>query len=119
MSSVTGSPTTGIESVLQELRKRRRNLPDRISQVTVGYTAPYAVYVHEMLHLYHPNGQAKFLEQPLRTEAKRMAEIIRSRLRARESLYAAQLAAAKHLMKVSMHLVPVKTGRLRNSWFIK
>jgi hypothetical protein len=34
--------------------------------VTVGYTAAYSVYVHEILTSHHPIGQAKFLEQPVR-----------------------------------------------------
>lgn len=108
-----------LERVVEELRKRRRTLDDRYSKTEVGYTAPHAAAVHERLDVFHPRGQAKFLEQPLRTEEKAMAEIQRSRLRARESIKNAQLAACKHLMKVSLQLVPVDTGRLRDSWFIK
>lgn len=108
-----------LERVLEELRNRRRTLDDKYTKLTVGYSAPYAAAVHERLDVFHPIGQAKFLEQPLRTEQKVMADIVRSRLRARESLKAAQLAAAKHLVKVSLQLVPIDTGRLRDSWFIK
>lgn len=108
-----------LESVMEELRKRRRTAGDLFAKTSVGYTAPHAVPVHERLDVHHPQGQAKFLEQPLRTEQRKMAAIIRSRLRARESLKAAQLEAAKHLMKVSLVLVPVDTGELRNSWFIR
>lgn len=32
------------------------------NQWFIGYEAPYAVYVHEILDNYHPNGEAKFLE---------------------------------------------------------
>jgi hypothetical protein len=66
-------------------------------QVLVGYTAEYAIYVHEDLELRHgqefndwyifeiqaglehergPNQQAKFLSQPFRTEREYMLEII-------------------------------------------
>lgn len=90
-----------------------------MSQVKVGYSAPYAVPVHERLDVPHPVGQAKFLEQPLRTEQRKMTEIIRSRLMARMSLLDAQMEAAKHLITVSLQLVPVDTGALRDSWFIK
>lgn len=83
-----------------------------------GYSMYYAVPVHERLELRHPIGQAKFLEQPLRTEEKPMADIVRSRLRARETLKSAQLAACRHLMSVSLQLVPMDTGALRDSWFI-
>jgi hypothetical protein len=109
-----------LDRVLKEFRKRRAKAGlDGLSQVTVGYKAPYALAVHERTDVYHPIGQAKFLEQPIRTEEKPMAEIIRKRLQARERLKTAQLEAAKHLMKVSLQLVPVDTGALRDSWFIK
>ena len=109
-----------LDKLLSEIRKRRiRAGLDGAAETRVGYSAPHAVPVHERLDLRHPIGQAKFLEQPIRTEEKVMADIIRSRLRARESLKSAQLAAARHLMKVSLTLVPYDTGELRNSWFIK
>ncbi len=108
-----------LERVLKELRKRRRDRGDLLSETKVGFTAPYAVPVHERMDVHHPIGQAKFLEQPMRTEVKPMADIIRSRLRARESLKSAQLVAAKHLIKVSLTLTPVDTGLLVSSWFIK
>lgn len=114
------SRTKGIDSVLKELRKRRARADlDSYAVTKVGYKAKYAAPVHERLDVHHKIGQAKFLEQPLRTEAKTMADIVRSRLMARETLKVAQLEAAKHLMKVSLQLVPVDTGHLRDSWFIK
>lgn len=33
--------------------------------VEIKYTAPYAIYVHEILSNYHPNGKAKFVEDPM------------------------------------------------------
>ena len=45
--------------------------------VTVGYTASYAIYVHERVELRHaPGKQAKFLEHPLREKRGRMAAIV-------------------------------------------
>lgn len=109
-----------LDALLTEVRKRRsRAIGDGHAVTKVGYTAPHAVPVHERLDVHHPVGQAKYLEQPLRTELKIMSDIIRSRLMARERLKAAQLAAAKHLITVSLVLVPVDTGELRDSWFIK
>ena len=32
------------------------------TEFSIGYSADYAVYVHEDLTKHHPNGQAKFLE---------------------------------------------------------
>ena len=45
--------------------------------VTVGYTQAYALPVHERTYVNHPIGQAKFLEQPLRTEEAEMKRIIK------------------------------------------
>jgi len=46
--------------------------------VQVGYTADYAVYVHERLDLHHDAPtQAKFLEQPARTKRAEMFKIIK------------------------------------------
>lgn len=110
----------GIQSVLTEIRKRRVKAQlDGRATTRVGYSAPHAVPVHERLDQHHAKGQAKYLEQPLRTEQKTMANIIRQRLMARESLKKAQLAAANHLMSVSIKLVPVDKGELRDSKFIK
>ena len=44
--------------------------------VEVGFSAAYAIYVHENLEAHHPVGQAKFLEAPLREDADLMLEII-------------------------------------------
>jgi hypothetical protein len=33
---------------------------------TIGYSAEYAIYVHEDLTAYHPQGQAKYVEAPMR-----------------------------------------------------
>lgn len=33
--------------------------------VELGYDTDYAVPVHEILHVHHPVGQAKYLEVPL------------------------------------------------------
>ena len=45
----------------------------------VGYTAGYAVHVHEDLaSLHKPGKQAKFLEEPLRTKIEpKLAEFIK------------------------------------------
>ena len=45
--------------------------------VQVGYTAEYALYVHEILDNYHkPPTQAKFLEQPAREKKDEIFGII-------------------------------------------
>ena len=44
------------------------------------YDGPYARYQHERLDLRHEHGQAKFLEQPITTEAQTALEIVARRL---------------------------------------
>lgn len=42
--------------------RRSGTIIQTANSVTVGFYAPYAVYVHERIGLNHPVGQAKFLE---------------------------------------------------------
>src|SRR5215469_14908250 len=49
-------------SKLQERFQRSRTKDD--GSCVVGYSAPWAWYVHEDLSKKHPIGQAKFLSQP-------------------------------------------------------
>lgn len=47
------------------------------TSVVVGYTAYYAIYVHEDLNARHaPGTQAKFLETPFREKREEMRKII-------------------------------------------
>ncbi|WP_026923294.1 hypothetical protein [Glycomyces arizonensis] len=48
----------------------------------VSFDTPYAVRQHEELDYHHPKkGQAKYLEQPMHTEAKTIAAIIAAQIR--------------------------------------
>lgn len=97
-------------------------------QVRVGYSAPYALWIHENLEIDHEahgcGGQAKFLEQPAREYRDEMASIVRKRVVARgdEDVVAAAVAgmleAGLRLKEVSQELVPVRTGFLRDSAFV-
>lgn len=52
------------------------------TQVRVGYTANYAVFVHENLTARHkPGKQAKFLETPAREKRDEIAAIIANEIR--------------------------------------
>lgn len=85
--------------------------------VIVGYTAAYAVYVHEDLTAFHPNGQAKFLEQPLRqlTTDGSLARVVRETMKKTGSLSQSLLMAGLLLQRASQELCPVDTGNLRAS----
>jgi hypothetical protein len=91
----------------------------RGAAVVIGYSAPYAAAVHENLAAYHSNGQAKFLEQPCREHEPEIRLIIRNGLLAGQSLEQAQLDAARFLLLQSQKLVPVRTGLLRDSGFVR
>lgn len=49
--------------------------------VEVGFTAFYAVYVHENLDARHPVGEAKFLQNAVSANEGRILEIIQRRAR--------------------------------------
>lgn len=84
-------------------------------RVEVAYDAPYAVYVHENLSARHPVGAAKFLERPMREGSRDLAALIESRIAAGATLTQALQAAGDELLRRSQALVPVDTGRLKNS----
>lgn len=50
-------------------------------RVVVIYDTPYAIPVHERLDVFHPNGQAKYLEEPARTHRKALISIINETIR--------------------------------------
>lgn len=47
----------------------------------VGFNTDYAAAVHERLDLHHPQGQAKFLEAPMREMAPKLAGFVQDELR--------------------------------------
>ena len=99
---------------------RKQSLKGRTSlKLQVGYSAHYSVHVHENLAAYHPNGQAKFLETPARVLRGEIEKIIQARLRRKKSLEEALLAAGNFLLAASQQIVPVDTGFLRASGFVR
>lgn len=112
-----------LDSVVRRLRKRAaRTRRDLNTSVVVGYTTSYAVYVHEDLVARHAYGtQAKFLEAPaIRMRNDRtLSDIINKKLRSGASLGTALLAAGKKLQIESQKIVPVDTGALRASCFVR
>ncbi len=57
-------------SSFQDSCTKRRN--DWVA--SFGYTAEHAAVVHEDMSVYHPNGQAKYLEQPFNESAPYMPQ---------------------------------------------
>ena len=88
--------------------------------VIVGYTANYALYVHENLKAHHNVGQAKFLEQPAREKALEIAERIVDSMAGGARLHDAIVVGAQLLQRESQALCPVgPTGNLKASAFTR
>jgi hypothetical protein len=111
----------GLKRLIDVLDGRRREAA-RFARLrlAVGYSAPYAVYVHENLQANHPNGgQAKFLEAPARMHAREIRRTVTRALRGGVPAPSAMALGGNHLGALSRPLVPVDTGELRDSWFVR
>lgn len=126
----------GLERVVAELRRRAADAKkDGNVSVAVGYTAAYALAVHENIEMklrgeprasgkgryWDPQGrgQAKFLEQPAREHQDTLARIVVDALRKGATLAKSLLLAGLRLQRESQQLVPVDTGNLKASAFTR
>jgi hypothetical protein len=95
------------------------------ASVAVGYgaTAPaslYALYMHEDLSLKHPRGgQAKYLTGAIPAAAPYMAQAVRDVLAQGGTAAEAAREAGNELLVHSLALVPVDTGALKESAYVK
>ena len=88
--------------------------------VVVGFTAPYAVYQHEILWYNHPRGgQAKFLEQPANEMRPVLASTVSTLMSRGAPASLALLTAGLMLLQRARSLAPIKTGALRKSGFVR
>lgn len=102
-------------ATLVAARKKHEDAPD----VVVGYSAPYAVFVHENLEAHHPNGKAKFLSDPARRLSVAIAEKVAHAIRRGLDWSEAQLIGGYFLLRASQRECPVRTGFLRASGFVR
>ena len=124
---------SGVKKLQTTLTAKMRETQKQASgRVVVGYSAPYAMFVHESVGMvlqglprpsgignyWDPNGQAKFLEQPTRQYAKDMGVFIRREMRGGSKLIDAMVGAARILLRESKKLVPVEYGDLKASGFV-
>ena len=109
---------------LGNVRKRLDNVAKRYKSnvsYVVGYSAPYAVFVHENLDAEHVVGKAKYLEDP----AKRLnytgafTAMVQKAISEGKTMDEALLLCALMLLRESQEEVPVDTGFLRNSAYIE
>lgn len=109
-----------LQSLIAKLRaKAAAAKKDGNASVVMGYTAAYAVYVHENLEANHPIGQAKFLEAPFRDLKGVLTGIVFELLRKGKTMAQALLVAGLRLQRESQKMVPVDTGALKNSAFTR
>ncbi len=108
-----------LETLIVALNKRiEKSQKDTGSSYVVGYTAPYAVFVHENLVVKHKSPtQAKYLEQPAREKQGELAESIKNSMQKGQSLLQALSLAGIRLLQFSQALVPVGTGLLKRSGY--
>lgn len=108
----------GVDRLMRKLKARELSSKegDDVS-VIFGYTANYAIYVHENLEAAHTNGQSKFLEQPFRELQDEFRRMIVESKKKGHSLEEALVLCALKLQRESMQLVPVASGNLRGSAF--
>ncbi len=91
------------------------------ASVEVGYTAQYAIYVHEMVDASFktPGTKAKFLEAPARELKSELANIIGETVDAGGTLEQGLLKAGLRLQRASQKIVPLDTGNLKSSAFTR
>ncbi len=120
---------TALSNLLTKSRKE-----DNVS-VSVGYTANYALWVHENTQMklkgqprpkgrgnyWDPpgRGQSKFLEEPARTKRDDIIRVVKEVALAGGSLSQALAVGGMRLIRESSKLVPVNVGNLKNSWFVR
>lgn len=89
------------------------------AELAVGFAAPYAVFVHENLVAFHPNGEAKFLERVIREEGRELSEWYGERLAKGDRPRKAMYYLGDRILRKAQKRTPVRTGFLKGSGFVK
>jgi len=135
--------------LLRKLEKyERESMRQNNGNVVVGYSASYAVYVHENLAATHGEAfnarhageitagagrkkgerrvvsrgagqQAKFLERPAREHKLTIAQMVVNGMKNGASLMKSLLGAGSFLLTKSREIVPWQTGNLYRSGFVE
>lgn len=121
-----------LEKVNRLLREKAEQGEKANVSCIVGYTAKYAIYVHENMEMklkgqprpsglgtYWNPGGPKFLERPARELRGELVKIIRSIYAATKDMGKALYTAGLRLQRESMQQIPVEYGFLRNSAFTR
>lgn len=109
-----------VQQTLAKLAKSAR--AEHGKSVIVGYTAAYAIYVHENLEAAHNTGQqAKFLEQPALdlSNSGELQRVIETAYKNGADLQTALALGGLRIQRESQRVVPIDTGNLRGSAFTR
>jgi type IV secretory pathway ATPase VirB11/archaellum biosynthesis ATPase len=110
----------GVPELLVKLGAITKKVAAQASaDVVVGYSAPYAIYVHENLGARHTTGRAKFLETAARRLARPLGNMIGGQVKAGVPIDTAMLSGAIRIKVASQALCPVRTGYLRASAYVE
>lgn len=105
---------------IADLRAKLTSMVKKGAKLAIGYSADYAVMVHEDLEVHHkPPGQAKFLSEPINLLRRDLQIFIRDELKMGKPLQKVLEDAGNKLLEFSKRLVPVDTGNLKNSGYVK
>jgi len=119
MAAFISVSVEGIGNLREKLERRIQKARTGDGSAKAGYSAPYALFVHEDLEKHHPIGQAKFLETPARQSRTQLAATVLTNMGRGKTMDQANYEAAKQLLELSERLVPVETGTLKASGFVE
>lgn len=127
-----------METVKKQMQALGQRAEKDAGSVIVGFTAEYALYVHENMEMslagqprrkpskgmyWDPQGIAgpKFLEGPARelSNSGELGRILREVYRAGRSIMQGLLACGLRIQREAQQRVPVDTGNLKNSAFTR
>lgn len=109
----------GLERVNRMIQRSiNRVKPFEELQTEIGYTQTYALIVHEDLEVYHPYGQAKYLEMPSRRYRSNIYKVIAAGLGRGLSFQKSLLEGCEFLRQTAIPFTPIDTGALRLSTYI-
>lgn len=124
----------GLEQLVDGMRSKAAAVfKEADASVLVGYTAAYAIYVHENREPKHageprpsglgvywgPSGRPGFLLDVFREMKAEIASIVKRAVRAGQAIIQALLLGGLRLQRESMLNVPVEYGNLRASAFTR
>jgi len=128
-----GANIYGLERVMKRFQKELQSWAGDGVRVEgmVGYRAPYAIYVHENMEIDHPihedghgstrdcKGEAKFLEKPAREMLPQIPSMLVKLKQQKKGLKFSIRTVCERLLARSQKRVPVLSGRLKKSGFVR